>query len=104
MKEEDIGRTSVPLGSGRLELVSTTLIIHYGKEVVQLDSYSPARKNALIDWMFQLGFGSARQFRTSIRLIKEQKWKEAAANMMKSNWAKQTPNRAKEITKMIEEG
>ena len=69
-----------------------------------LDSYSPARKNALIDWMFQLGFNTARKFTTSVRLIKEQKWKEAANAMRQSAWAKQTPNRAKEITRMIEEG
>jgi len=69
-----------------------------------LDSYSPARKNALIDWMFQLGFNTARKFTTSVRLIKEQKWKEAANAMRQSQWAKQTPNRAKEITRMIEEG
>jgi hypothetical protein len=37
-------------------------------------------------------------------MINTGRWEAAAENMMKSNWAKQTPNRAREITKMIEEG
>jgi lysozyme len=70
----------------------------------EFDNFSPRRQTALIDWMFQLGYYKASRFVNSVHLINTGRWEDAAANMMKSKWAQQTPNRAKEITKMIEEG
>ena len=70
----------------------------------EFDSFTPKRQAALIDWLFQLGHYRASKFANSIHFINTGRWERAAENMMKSNWAKQTPARAKEITKMIEEG
>jgi lysozyme len=70
----------------------------------EFDTFSGNRQIALIDWLFQLGHYRASKFTNSIHMINTGRWEAAAENMMKSKWAQQTPNRAREITKMIEEG
>lgn len=68
------------------------------------DSFSERRKMALTDFVFQLGFTRARKFIHSIACINTGRWEKAGEQMRKSKWAEQTPNRAKEIIEMIEEG
>lgn len=68
------------------------------------DSFSERRKMALVDFVFQLGFNRARKFIHSIACINIGRWEKAGEQMRKSRWAEQTPNRAKEIIEMIEEG
>jgi GH24 family phage-related lysozyme (muramidase) len=68
------------------------------------DSFSPNRKIALADFVFQLGFTGASKFKNSIAAINAGKWQEAANRMLKSDWAKQVPNRAKKVTDLIRIG
>ena len=70
----------------------------------EFNSFSHNRRAALIDWCFQLGFTRASRFVTSIACINTGRWSEAAEAMRNSKWAEQTPNRAAEITDLIEEG
>ena len=62
------------------------------------------RKAAILDMAYQLGVAGLLNFRKSLQLLKEEKYKEAAQEMLNSAWAKQTPNRAQEITSIIERG
>lgn len=68
------------------------------------DTFSDNRRMALIDFVFQLGFRRALQFKKTIAAVNTQKWTEAAKEMRNSKWYEQVPNRAKTITQMIEEG
>jgi len=68
------------------------------------DTFSHNRQIALIDLVFQLGKAGMTKFKKSIPLINAGKWEEAAKEMRKSEWAKQTKNRSIEITNMIREG
>jgi lysozyme len=68
------------------------------------ENFTENRQMALIDFVFQLGGAGAAKFVNSIAMINTGRWEDAAENMMKSAWAKQTPKRAAEITQMIEEG
>lgn len=70
----------------------------------EFDLFSDARRMALIDFVFQLGFARARRFVHSIAAINTNRWADAAKEMLKSRWAEQTPKRAETITDMIEEG
>lgn len=64
----------------------------------------PVRATALLSMAFQMGAQGLAGFKNSIALIAAKRWKEAAANLMQSKWAKQTPQRAARVTKMIETG
>lgn len=68
------------------------------------DNFTDNRRMALIDFLFQLGKSRASKFVNSIHMINTAQWKEAAENMRQSAWFNQVPNRAKEVTKLIEEG
>lgn len=68
------------------------------------DNFSEGRRMALTDFLFQLGYTKARRFVKSIALINAGQWEDAAAEMLESDWARQTKNRADAITSMIEEG
>lgn len=70
----------------------------------QFETFSDNVKLAIVDNVFQMGKAGYSTFVNSIKLIKARKWNEAADNMLKSKWAKQTPNRAKRITDLIRKG
>src|SRR3546814_13422265 len=64
----------------------------------------PVRATALLSMAFQMGAAGLAGFKNSLKLVEQKRWAEAAANMMLSEWAKQTPERAARVTKMIEKG
>jgi lysozyme len=68
------------------------------------DGIDDARRMALTDFVFQLGFRRARQFRKAIAAINTGRWEDAAKEMRDSAWFTQTPRRAEEITNIIETG
>lgn len=65
---------------------------------------NPARAAALLSMAFQMGAEGLADFKNSLRLVAEKKWAAAAANMMQSLWARQTPERAARVTNMIKTG
>lgn len=68
------------------------------------DSFSEARRMALTDFVYQLGFFRTRRFIHSIACINTGRWDKAGEQMRQSEWYKQTPKRAQEIIEMIEAG
>jgi lysozyme len=64
----------------------------------------PARATALLSMAFQLGVEGLAGFHNSLSLIADKQWSAAAANLMQSLWAKQTPERARRVTQMIATG
>ena len=68
------------------------------------DGINDARRMALTDFVFQLGFRRARQFRKAIAAINTGRWEDAAKEMRDSAWFTQTPRRAQEVTDIIETG
>lgn len=64
----------------------------------------PVRSTALLSMCFQMGAEGLAGFKNSLALVAVGKFKEAAANMLQSAWAKQTPERAKRVTTMIATG
>jgi lysozyme len=65
---------------------------------------SDVRQRALANFVFQLGIIKALGFTKSLPLIRQGKYTAAAENMLLSDWAKQTPLRAKRVTEMIRTG
>ena len=68
------------------------------------DNFTEARRMALVDFLFNIGKKRAMGFQKAIAAINTNRWKDAAKEMRDSNWFRQVPNRAKEVTEMIEEG
>ena len=68
------------------------------------EKFSDNRRMALIDFVFQLGISRASKFVNSVHMINTGQWKEAADNMRLSAWYHQVPNRAQEVTELIEVG
>lgn len=63
-----------------------------------------ARKAALINMAFQLGVGGLMQFKKSLAHMEAGNYAWAATEFLNSRWAKQTPERAKRVTRQIETG
>lgn len=68
---------------------------------LDLDS---VRQHALVSMLFQLGLPNFLAFKKTLAYIAEGKYSQAAQECLDSKWAKQTPNRAREISYMIETG
>ena len=62
------------------------------------------RKGALLAMSFQLGVEGLLAFKTSLGLIREGDFDEAARQLLKSKWAEQTPARAKRISEQVRTG
>ncbi len=71
---------------------------------LQFGALSPNRRAALTSMVYQLGFTGFLKFDKTLKHMVKQNWEEAADELLKSDWAKQTPNRAKEIATMLKAG
>jgi lysozyme len=52
---------------------------------------------------FQMGATGVSKFRNMILALQSHSYMDAAAEMLDSRWAKQTPNRAKKLSSQMEE-
>ena len=69
------------------------------------DKYSENRRNALISMCFQMGIGTLSKFTTTLRMIRDEHWGNAADNLLLSKWArKDTPKRAREVIELLRKG
>ena len=76
-----------------------------------MDSYMPwhrdldeVRQEALINFVFNVGIGTAMKFKKGMASLEEGDYTLAAEHMLDSAWAEQVGKRAIEITQMIETG
>jgi len=63
-----------------------------------------ARQGVLLNMAFQMGVHGLMQFKSTLNLIELGDYDAAADNMLKSLWASQTPNRAKEMATQMRTG
>ena len=67
-------------------------------------SLSERRKQALANFTFNVGIGTALTFKNTMQLLQSGQYTAAADEMMRSKWASQVGARAVRITTMIREG
>ena len=58
-------------------------------------------KDVVVEMCYQLGVTGFSKFRKTIAYLQNKQWKHASIEMLDSRWAKQTPNRAKEMSKRV---
>lgn len=69
--------------------------------IAQLDE---VRKAVLVDMAFNLGVAGLRTFVRTLTAVKEGRYNEAAALMLKSKWATQVGKRAQRLSWMMSKG
>jgi lysozyme len=62
------------------------------------------RQEAMVNFVFNVGIGTAQKFKKAMAALQEQDYDTAADEMMDSNWSKQVGQRAVEVTEMIRTG
>lgn len=68
------------------------------------DSLGQVRRNALLNMRFQLGPGGFRTFKKMVAAIKERDYGRAEQEALDSDWAEQTPARARRVADEIGSG
>ena len=59
-------------------------------------------KEVIVEMCYQLGLAGFSKFKKTISYIEKKNYYEASKEMLDSKWAKQTPNRAKKLSKIVE--
>src|SRR5574343_1138586 len=67
-------------------------------------TFSPGRQAGLVDFLFNVGLGTASTFVRLRRAVNEGRWKDAAAHLLTSRYAAQVKGRAIEVARLLEEG
>ena len=62
------------------------------------------RQEALIDMLFNLGLPTFLEFKKTLKFVAEGKYSQAAEEMLRSKWADQVGDRAREIAYMVDTG
>jgi len=58
-------------------------------------------KDIITEMCYQLGVTGFSKFKKTIAYLQNKEWKNASVEMLDSKWAKQTPNRAKEMSNSV---
>ena len=65
---------------------------------------SLTRKQVLVNMAYNLGVEGLLKFKETLRLIGSGRYSESSEQMLKSKWAVQVPNRAKELSELMKKG
>jgi lysozyme len=60
-----------------------------------------AIQEVIVEMCFQIGISGFSKFKKTIGYFRELKWEKASIEMLDSKWAKQTPNRARELSNIV---
>lgn len=81
-----------------------TRMVALDKRLPWIKKLDDARQGVLLNMAFQLGVAGLLNFRNTLAKIEAGDYDGAAANMLKSKWASQTPNRAKRMAEQMRTG
>lgn len=68
------------------------------------DALNEPRQAVLVGMAFQMGAAGLAQFRQTLAAVRDERFANAAALMLQSLWAKQTPARANRMARQMETG
>ena len=84
-----------------LERKLLKLIKRVRKRFDWLDSVPPEVQGVLVEMSYQMGLSGVCKFKKALHAMQMCQWELGAKELLDSRWAKQTPNRAKELSEII---
>ena len=66
-----------------------------------LDQVPHEVQGVLVEMAYQMGLSGVSKFKKALHAMQMFQWRLAADELLDSRWAKQTPNRAKELSDII---
>ena len=84
-----------------LERKVMALINRVRKRFDWLDSVPPEVQGVLVEMSYQMGLSGVCKFKKALHAMQMCQWELGAKELLDSRWAKQTPNRAKELSEII---
>lgn len=69
--------------------------------LIDFDAHPRAIKNVLTEMVFQMGRSGVREFKNTIAFLNDRDYRSASIEMLDSDWASQTPNRARNLSKIV---
>jgi len=96
------------LSDAEIDFLLRNDIERFAREVRQslpwIDGLNEARQAVLIGMAFQMGTAGLLGFRNTLAAVRDQRFAHAAALMLQSRWAQQTPARARRMALQMETG
>ena len=77
------------------------LMTRIGKTFVWWRSADSTVKDVVVEMCYQLGVSGFSKFKKTIDHLENKRYGKAAVEMLDSKWARQTPNRALELSNLI---
>ena len=77
------------------------LMTRIGKTFVWWRSADSTVKDVVVEMCYQLGVSGFSKFKKTIDHLENKRYSKAAVEMLDSKWARQTPNRALELSNLI---
>lgn len=74
------------------------------RELEWFSKLDPRRQDAVLSMLFNLGAARFREFKQMIAALEAGDYNAAADAMLQSEWAREVPNRAKELAEMMRKG
>lgn len=84
----------------RLRLIDEAL----SKRISWIKKLDPARRGVLLNMAFQMGVDGLLGFKDTLATIETGNYQKAAAEMLGSKWAQQTPARAQRLSNQMRTG
>ena len=81
----------------------TKLIKQVRSKFDWLDSVPREVQGVLVEMSYQMGVTGVTKFKKALHAMQMFQWRIAATELLDSRWAKQTPNRAKELSEIIKD-
>lgn len=81
-------------------LVADLGVAQESAKSIHIDKHEEVN-DLLAEMVFQLGFSGTKKFKKFIAALKVSDYNEAAAQIIDSNWYRQTPNRVKQHVKTL---
>jgi lysozyme len=97
--------TKLPLSKKEAELILKHRLNEKIESIIEKKPFIltlPQDKQfVLFEMAYQLGVGGILKFKRMWKALEDRNYKEASVEMLDSRWAKQTPNRAKELSERM---
>ena len=79
-------------------------VVALWRKIPWIKSLDHVRQSILVSMAFQMGVDGLLEFKNTLKSVEEGDYGVAAARMLRSKWAKQTPKRVYRMTQAMETG